>query len=245
MRQNSAGGDTAKTHKSLKDDQPVVGRDSSIAAIVTTAAPPSDPKQVATAVPSVSPETQWWYRKPDAPLRKIVDRICALKRQGKTPAEIGKKLDIGRETVNNHMYIARKNGWLDDNDEPIEIEEDLKRTVDRKIVRNIDASLDGHMTNWQTHEMTIAAAKGRGIFKNHDVVKQDGPAVFAPVAIQVIMPAVGAADQTVNEANIGGTPAYVEAEVSNEEIGGTPDCNGHRLLLGSGGDGECSDAETR
>jgi hypothetical protein len=102
-----------------------------------------------------------------------------------------------------------------DEDEPVDLELELALSVDRKVVRNIGAALDGGVTNYQTHEMTIAAAKGRGIFKNHEVNKNDGAAQMAVVAIQVVMPPVGAADQLpqVKEDQMGGVPAYVDGDV--------------------------------
>lgn len=138
-----------------------------------------------------------------------------MRAAGRSDAEIAKKLNTTEGNVRTTVYVARKNGWFDDNDEPVDLEAELALTIDRKIVRNIDAALDGNMTNWQTHEMTIAAAKGRGHFKNHEVAKNDGAATMAVVAIQVLMPPVGAQDQlpAVDESQMGGVPAYLDAEV--------------------------------
>ncbi len=164
-------------------------------------------------VPAPLPkEQQPWYRKPDSKLRKQADKIAVMRAAGRPVASIAKKLDTSEANVRFVEYIARKNGWYDEDDEPVDLEAELALTLDRKIVRNVDASLDGQMTNWQTHEMTMAAAKGRGIFKNHDKVETE-QTQLSVVAIQVVMPPVGAKDQQVlDETNIGGTPAYLEGE---------------------------------
>lgn len=167
-----------------------------------------------------APEKQWWYRPADSKARKLVEKIVVMDAAGHTSKEIAKRLHTTEASVNQYRYIGKKNGWLKVDDESgelevVDLEAELAMNVDRKIVRNIDASLDGQMTNWQTHEMTIAAAKGRGIFKNND--KAEGITAMPVVAIQVVMPAVGAGDQKVNEDNIGGTPAYVEGEVVAKE----------------------------
>ena len=169
---------------------------------------------VATPVPSVKPEDQWWFRAPDSKTRKTFEKIMILRTAGRTSKEIAKKLNTTEGNVDNVVYIARKNGWLNADDEVVDIELDLALDIDRKVVRNISAALDGNMTNWQTHEMTMAAAKGRGHFKNHEVSKNDGAAQMSVVAIQVVMPPVGAGDQLpqVEESQMGGEPAYLEAD---------------------------------
>jgi transposase len=167
------------------------------------------------------PEKQWWYRPADSKTRKIVEKIVVMDAAGQKDAEIAKRLKTSEGTIRQCRYIAKKNGWLrtneDDELEMVDVEAEMAMTVDRKIVRNIDASLDGQMTNWQTHEMTIAAAKGRGIFKGDSKGGDANGSVLPVVAIQVIMPSVGAGDQKVVEENIGGTPAYVEGEVDTPE----------------------------
>lgn len=169
-----------------------------------------------TGVPAEKPrEQQPWYRPADSKLRKQADKISVMRTAGHNGATIAKRLGTTEGNVRYVEYVARKNGWYDDEDQPVDIEAELTHSIDRKIVRNISASLDGQMSNWQTHEMTMAAAKGRGHFKNHDKV-EGGPAVLAPVAIQIIMPALSADQQHVlDERNIGGVPAYVDGEVDH------------------------------
>jgi hypothetical protein len=151
-----------------------------------------------------------------------------------TPAHvIAKKLGRTEATIRQIVYLARKNGWFDGDDEPVDLEAELAVNVDRKVVRNINSALDGNMTNWQTHEMTVAAAKGRGIFKNHEVSKQDGASPLSVVAIQVVMPPLAAGDQmpAITDDQMGGMPAYVEGDV-DEDMAARP-----QLEVGPAGTG--------
>lgn len=169
-------------------------------------------------MPQVEPKKQWWYRPPDSPARKLAEKILVMRAAGHRDAAIAKRLKTTPGTVQQYVYVARKNGWLDKDDEPVDIEAEYAMTIDRKIVRNVDAALDGHMTNWQTHEMTLAAAKGRGHFKNYDKV-EGGDTTLPVVAIQVIMPPIGEADQCIIEANVGGVPAYCDGEITDVDTG--------------------------
>lgn len=238
---------TSKSHKSQKVGEPAKPRQRKIAGVIAIPAEGSSPvvspssdvpattAQVPTDKPtegedkpnaglSVLPPTelpakqQSWYRAPDSKLRPKAEKIAVMRAAGHPVAEIAKRLKTTEANVRFIEYIARKNGWYDEDDEPVDVEAELAMNIDRKVVRNISASLDGQMTNWQTHEMTIAAAKGRGMFKSHDKV-EGGQAAMTVVAIRVDMPAIGAGDQNIIEANVGGIPAYIEGEVA-EEAGG-------------------------
>lgn len=221
---------TSKSHKSRKAGEPAKPRQRKIDGViaipsegslpvvspssdaqVTTALVPTDSSQVDFALP---PEKQSWYRKPDSPLKKQSEKIAVMRAAGHPVAEIAKRLKTTEANVRYVEYIARKNGWYDAEGEPVDIDAELAYDIDRKVVRNISKSLDGEMTNWQTHEMTIAAAKGRGMFKNHDKGGVDAAAMTV-VAIRVEMPALGAGDQKFVEANVGGVPAYTEGEVAD------------------------------
>jgi transposase len=186
--------------------------------IVETIVETKDEATSDTGIIEVDPTKQWWFRKPDSKARKIAEKIAVLDAAGHDDKTIAKKLKTTNGTIHQYRYLARKNGWWDSEDQPIDLEVELALDVERKVVRNISASLDGQMTNWQTHEMTIAAAKGRGIFKNHE--KSEGSqAVMQAVAIQVVMPAIGAGDQMpeIADAMWGGVAAFEEGEVIDVE----------------------------
>lgn len=234
-RTQQAAGMTRKTHRTRKTEPQTPGSGSSSTALV--AAPPlvpptpptekpaerETPRPVAVVlVPAENPAVQWWYRPKDSKTRKLVEKVMVLRAAGHKDPAIAKRLHTTPGSIHQAVYVARKNKWLDEDDEPVDLEAELAMSVDRKIVRNIGASLDGNMTNWQTHEMTIAAAKGRGVFKNHEVNKGDGSAPMSVVAIQVVMPNVGAGDQMpeVHEDQMGGVPAYfadIETDIQKAE----------------------------
>lgn len=236
----ASAGDTRKSHKTRKTTPATESAgEPSLTAPVTTPTPPV-PDNVALAllgsvaadmlekskdampvldVPREEPAKQWWYRPADSKARKIAEKIVVMREAGRSDADIAKKLKTTEGSVRQYIYLARKNGWLGDDDEPVDLELELALTTDRKVVRNISASLDGQMTNWQTHEMTIAAAKGRGIFKNHETGKQDQGPAMQVVAIQVVMPPVGAGDQQrqITDGEMGGVPAYIEGDVEESD----------------------------
>jgi hypothetical protein len=231
---------TSKSHKSQKTDSQPKPRQRNIAGVIAipgkgslpAVSPSSDSmvaqasmspdklsgdekKETATGIPEeAAPEKQPWYRAPDSKLKPKADKIAVMRAAGTPVSEIAKRLKTTEANVRFIEYIARKNGWYDLEDEPVDLEAELALSIDRKVVRNISASLDGQMTNWQTHEMTIKAAGGRGIFKNHD--KDAGTQQqMTVVAIRVEMPPIGAGDQKVIETNLGGVPAYTEGEVED------------------------------
>ena len=236
---------TSKSHKSRKTELsepasresssvPVKGPSSLVPAIAESSVPSNNitsvmttdahsvPDTQNTGIMTIVPKKQWWYRPKDSKARKIVAKIMVLRAAGHQDGEIAKRLKTTAGSVAQYVYVARKNGWLDAEDEPVDLEAELAMDVDRKVVRNIGSALDGQMTNWQTHEMTLAAAKGRGIFKTHEVNKNDGTGPMPLVAIQVVMPPVGAGDQLpeIHEDQMGGLPAYLEGDVDGET--GTP-----------------------
>lgn len=173
---------------------------------------------VTIGVPTeLPPQKQYWYRTRDSKTKKLFDKILVMREAGRPDADIAKRLKTTEANVSQTVWIGKKNGWLDADDEPYDLEAELALNIDRKVVRNISSSLDGNMTNWQTHEMTMAAAKGRGVFKT-DAAKGETVGMQV-VAIQVVMPTLGAGDQMpeVLEDQMGGVPAYLDAEVVDEQ----------------------------
>lgn len=230
-----------KTHKSRKTADALIPgkprRSPKVKDALADGPPPSVPAVIAAPPPVITPEDskelasakvntgimeettsakQWWVRSRDSSTFRVFQKIAILDATGLKDKDIAKKLKTTAANVSNVRYIAKKNGWLGDDGELIEIEEELALNIDRKIVRNISASLDGQMTNWQTHEMTLAAAKGRGHFKNHEVSKTEGSAV-GMIGIQIIMPPIGSGDQQMEipDSMMGGVPSYVESEVQD------------------------------
>lgn len=240
---NTTAGKTRKSHRSRKQAKPEPGKPESQAGVgrgpssTASAIPPSSPNPLTAALTltkpgkdapdpivaqpqELEPKKQYWWRPADSKSRKLFEKIAVMDAAGHDDTAIAKRLKTTPQTIRQTRYIAKKNGWVDADGEVVDLEAELAFNIDRKIVRNIGAALDGQMTNYQTHEMTIHAAKGRGIFKNHE--KTEATSAMPMVAIQVIMPPVGAGDQQVGgieiaEDQIGGVPAYAEGEIVGEE----------------------------
>ncbi len=213
----SAGGDasssvpTAPTQTLLPAIQGQDGAD-----LAESGMPAGDQTKPVVVLPPPIDAKPYWYRKPDSKVRKMVEKIIILRAAGIVGQALAKKLGTTEGTISQAMYLARKNNWLNDDESDLnDIEAELALDVERKVVRNISHSLDGGMTNWQTHEMTIAAAKGRGIFKNHEKSENTAAPSMTAVAIKVIMPSIGVSDQNIIEENVGGMPAYIEGEVED------------------------------
>ena len=214
---------------SLPEQTPQDGLPPPISATATPTRPPENeivtalvktedtPDQRDTIPAPLAAKKQWWFRQPNSKTRKVAEKIAVLDAAGHPDAVIAKRLKTTELTVRQTRYLAKKNGWWDENDEAIDLEAELAMNIDRKIVRNIDAALDGSMTNWQTHEMTIAAAKGRGVFKTHEK-SESANTLMMPVAIQIVMPPVGTSDQQMDipDDMVGGTPSYIEGEIDVE-----------------------------
>lgn len=146
-------------------------------------------------------------------VRKAAAQIMAMKIAGHTNEEIGKALLLSPRTLRQYLYIAGQNGWLRMTDP----EEDLEFRIAHKVVRNVEATLDGTLIpNPSMQEMTIAAAKGIGLFKSG---AEKAAAVTPTMALQVnIVGAPGTVDaipgQSARPEAFGGTPAYIEGEVT-------------------------------
>jgi predicted transcriptional regulator len=228
---------TSKSHKSRKTEKkapsPKVDATakpsrSELPGALVAIPPTGDPAATSQLSPVIlplpeaqEPKKQGWYRPPDSKARKLVDKIVVHREAGRSDAEIAKILKTTEASVRQYVYIAKKNGWLDDEGAPVDLEAELALNIDAKVVRNIAASLDGHMTNYQTHEMTLAAAKGRGMFKSSEAAATSA-ASLPVVAIQVIMPTIGAGDQMqmqqIAEDQMGGVPAYIDGEVAEPKL---------------------------
>jgi hypothetical protein len=76
--------------------------------------------------------------------------------------------------------------------------------VPDKIVRNVVEMLD-HPNIDVRKEMTLEAAKGTGLFRQHQAIKQEGVAAMSAIQVQVIMPQ--GVEQPVVDGSIGGVEA--------------------------------------
>lgn len=157
-------------------------------------------------------------------VRKKAAQIVALKIAGRDNDEIAKLVHLSPRTLKQYMYIAGQNGWLTTADP----DDDLEFRLKHKIVRNVEGVLDGTLVpNPSQQEMTIAAAKGTGLFKQHDA-NAKGAMTLPPMAIQVnVIGGPAMLGQRTNshqldqfpEGSVGGCPAYVEGQAIGETNG--------------------------
>jgi len=178
----------------------------------------------ASVVPSTSDssmETVFEYeervikrRKPKHKQRASAREIVKLKAQGLTHAEIAELLGLSTRYVKNLVYLAGQHGWLKTED----VEDHLTYITAHKIVRNVDAALDGVVLGEGQQEMTIAAAKGRGFFKQHEAasIENTPQSMVLGVKIELVQPVMQGTTQLQLPAPtgaMGGTPSYVDAEL--------------------------------
>lgn len=148
--------------------------------------------------------------------RVLAERILQLKMtEGLTHPEVAKRLGISTDAVGRYLYLAGKEGWFTTPD----IEDHLTYVTSHKIVKNVDQQLAGDDLTPQQQEMTIAAAKGRGLFKVHESGKGEGPqqSLVLGVKIEVVQP--GQHASTVQQTGVrqlsdeSGVPAYQEGQL--------------------------------
>lgn len=155
---------------------------------------------------------QRWINLPaKSKLRAKVAGIIALKVQGLSTEEIGQKLDLKPASIRQYMWIAGKNGWLTTND-PHDVAENV---LIHRAVSNLEELLHSRnvVTGLPDKEVTLETIKGLGIFKDHSK-QQESPNQQANVlTINFLVPPSGGPLPTVRDENVGGVPAYVEAEV--------------------------------
>ena len=171
----------------------------------------SDQRSV-VMLPPPKPEKPYWYRPPDSKARKLFAKIAVQRAAGHDDAHIAKKLGTTAGSIKQYVYLAKMNGWADQDGEPVDLEAQMALDVDRKLVRNIDRALDGGFTNYQTHEVTMMLAKQRKVVTDIDA-GGSGESMPNVVAIQIVMPPLSLEQQTIVEANVGGVPAFQEGQV--------------------------------
>jgi len=130
-----------------------------------------------------------------------------LRGQGLNNTEIAKQLGYKSVTsVTNLLYEAGRRGWFLTPD----VEDHLVYLTSHKIVRNIDKQLEGKDLTPQQQEMTIVAAKGRGLFRNYEGGKSEGaaPSLILGVKIEVVDPrsVLPTVDKSVKSGNYRNRP---------------------------------------
>ena len=143
-------------------------------------------------------------------MRLMAAKAFEMREQGLANAEIAKQLGYTHaNSISNLLYLAGKNRWFLTPD----IEDHLTFVTVHKIVKNVDKQLDGKDLTPQQQEMTIAAARGRGLFKNYEATKHEGPPASLVLGVKI---EVVSNEKTAKELPAGGasgTPNYIEGQV--------------------------------
>lgn len=158
----------------------------------------------------------------DSKVRKAVLAYIALKAQGFQLAEIAERLGLAKTTVQTYVKRAHAAGWINIHnfDDP---EDKLEVVLKSKAVTNLNSLLsetddDGRLSA-RAGNVSLEVAKGTGLLKQHQVVKNDGAQMsgFA-LKVTVEMPPAGNVP-IVTPGSIGGTPAF-NAEIIEGELHG-------------------------
>lgn len=147
----------------------------------------------------------------DLKLRATCAQIVALKIQGKTYAEIGEILNLHKTTVKTYMHRASAKGYLNAADQTPD--DRMEYNVKPLVMENLEMLLmyrDPH-SGLPMSNVTIKAAEGTGLFKDPKAASPDVQVPNFTLRVQVANTIN--APMVVREGTVGGTPAYVEAEI--------------------------------
>lgn len=142
--------------------------------------------------------------------RQNAIKALEMRYEGKTLIEIAETLGYASATVVSALLSrAGKLGWF----KTANADDHLTYKTVHKIVKNIDKDLaQGSLTRGQ-REMTIAAAKGRGLFKTYEEVKTDraDASIVLGVKVEVIQNGQPVSPEAQSLAAYG-TPKYQDED---------------------------------
>lgn len=179
----------------------------------------SPPAAIIALAPAqaLSKGVERWRRAHDSKSRKKVAKILTLKMAGYKTSAIAERLKTTPENIRHYVYIAGKNGWLAGSGvDLVDPAETLAFETSHKVVRNINRTLDGAVYSPQTHEMTIEVAKGLGLLKTHQVVKNEGQAQAPILQMRIVNVQMvpGQDALSLPEDTVGGQASYIDGQVA-------------------------------
>ena len=145
---------------------------------------------------------------PDSTIRSKALHICALRVSGLSEEDIAKAMNLKPRTLSAYVYIAGKNGWLQQAGLFADARDEIDYTVIHKAIENLRGLLDSADPE-QKERVTMKTLEGT-VFKTYDAQKGSAAPPSTMLAIKIEMPPAGTAP--VREDAIGGLPAYVDAE---------------------------------
>ena len=147
--------------------------------------------------------------------RQKANQAMALKAEGVSYEEIAKAIGYkNAHGVADLLYDAGKKGWLAATPD---VDAHLTYITAHKIVRNVDKQLDGEDLTEQQHKMTIAAARGRGLFKQYEEGKAETSQGQMLLAVKVEIVGEKTDIKSLPAENVGGRPAYLEGQVAEAQ----------------------------
>ena len=172
------------------------------------------PSSSATIVPVVRKSSNKIEK--NSLVRKKALAIVAMRAQGYTSDEIAAELKVKVDTLSTYVHRAVKSGFLV-NKRGESLLADPKDQVEyelaNKVVRNLGVLLDCGDLKTQK-EVTLEVAKGT-LFKKFDQQVNVPLPNMNVLSLRIEMPR-GAEAITVREGSIGGKPAYLEGERTDE-----------------------------
>jgi hypothetical protein len=156
----------------------------------------------------------------DSKVYKMAIAAMALRYQGVKWPEISEQLGLQRNTLETYVKLSRKKGWLADV-QFVDPDDALEFTIKDRVISNLRTVLDertddGALTG-RAVDVTVEAAKGTGMFKQHQAVKVDNTSTIGvALRVQVEHAPMGTAIQ-IRDGSIGGTPAIVGEVVEPAE----------------------------
>lgn len=159
-------------------------------------------------------------------VRKKALVIAAMRADGYDDDAIAEQLNIQKNAIHTYLWRAARSGLLVNQSGESKLADPkdvLEFAIGHKVVRNMNAALDAKPVVTDDGEIveltkgmldtSMRIAEGT-LFKRFDQPKEVTMPSLNVLAVKIEMPDTGR--MAVKEGSIGGTPNYVEGEVSDE-----------------------------
>lgn len=156
-------------------------------------------------------QKQRWTKLPKkSKIKAKVAAIISMKVQGMSTDEIATQLGLKPASIRQYMWIAGKMGWLTTHD-PHDVAENV---LVHRAVSNLEELLHSRniVTGLPDKDVTLETIKGLGIFKDYSKQPEQANQQANVLTINFLTPPGGQLP-AVRVDNVGGQPAYVEAEI--------------------------------
>ena len=153
----------------------------------------------------------------DKRLRKWTALIVALRINGKTNPEIAEELGLSLNTIKSYIRRAMDKGYLKaaDMSDP---DDRLDHVIIPQVLNNVEELLYARdALGLPLRDVTIEAAKGTGVFKNHSVNKATtAPPTMMALKVEVVMPP-NSGTPVPNSGTMGGSPLVDVSKLEKDD----------------------------